>query len=244
MTEKFSLQQKLLAEFIGSLILVFTAISPVILGFNVLKSGVAVAVLFDALAVGFVLFVLIETLGPVSQAHFNPAVTVAMLTAGKIEARTAVLYIVVQIIGGFIGIIAAHAMFIGNDFFQWIAISEVSRNGGTFFAEFVGTFMLVFVIFGTMYNKSKHPSMIIGLLVGGFLITTSSTMFANPQVTIARMFTWAIAGIKPADAAVFIIVQFAAAIVAAKVAGYVFITQKSVSANLTKVNKFAMQREK
>ena len=127
-----------------------------------------------------------------------------------------------QIVGGLLGVLAAHAMFIGHDFFQWVAISDVARGGGAFFAEFVGTFMLVLVIFGTMHNKPAQPGLIIGLLVGGFLITTSSTMFANPQVTIARMFTWAIAGVRPADAAVFIVVQLAAAVAATKVAAILF----------------------
>lgn len=222
MTKTNELNRKLLAEFLGSLILVFTAISPVILGFNVLDSGVALAVLMDGIAVGFVLFVLIETLGPISGCHINPAVTMAMLMVKQIDKKSATLYIIVQLVGGILGILAAHAMFIGQDFFQWMAISEATRNGGAFFAEFMGTFVLVLVIFGTIHNKPAQPGLIIGLLVGGFLITTSSTMFANPMVTIARMFTWAIAGIRPADAAVFVVVQLVAAVAATKVAAYLF----------------------
>ena len=98
----------------------------------------------------------------------------------------------------------------------------MTRNGGAFFAEFIGTFMLIVVIFGTIRNKSTQAGLIIGLLVGGFLITTSSTMFANPQVTLARMFTWAAAGIRPADAMVFIVVQFAAAIAGTRFSMYLF----------------------
>ena len=175
MKQEPSIKQQLFAEFIGSLILVFTAISPVILGYNVLGTSVAVAVLMDAIAVGFVLFVLIETLGPVSGCHINPAVTIAMLFTKNIEVKTGIQYIIVQFMGGFLGIIAGHAMFIGNDFFQWLTISEATRNGGAFWAEFVGTFMLVLVIFGTMRHNSSQPGLIIGFLVGGFLITTSST---------------------------------------------------------------------
>lgn len=216
------MRKKLAAEFVGSLILTFTAISPIILGYHVLGAHVAVAVLMDGLAVGFVLFVLIETFGPISSAHFNPSVTIAMLVARKIDVKTSVLYIIVQILGGFLGVIAAHSMFIGHDFFQWIAISEVTRDGGTYIAEFIGTFMLVLVIFGTIRNKTSYPGLIVGFLVGGFLITTSSTMFANPQVTIARMFTWAIAGIKPANALVFLVVQVAAGITAAMFSNFLF----------------------
>ena len=222
MTDSNNLGRRLVAEFLGSLILVFTAISPTILGFNVFGSGVAMAVLMDAIAVGFVLFVLIETLGPISGCHINPAVTVAMWIRKRIETKMGLLYILVQIVGGFLGVWASHAMFYGEDFFQWIAISQNVRNGGTYFAEFMGTFILVLVIFGTMKNRSTMPGLIIGFLVGGFLITTSSTMFANPQVTIARIFTWSIAGIRPTDAAVFAVVQLVAAAVAAGVAAYLF----------------------
>ncbi len=216
------LGRQLSAEFFGSLILVFTAISPIILGYNALETGIGLAVVMNALAVGFVLFVLIETLGPISGCHINPAVTVAMLHAHKIDKRSAIAYIVVQVIGGLLGTLASHAMFIGADYFQWVAISEVSRSGGAFFAEFVGTFTLIVVIFGTIHNKSKQAGLIIGLLVGGFLITTSSTMFANPQVALARVFTWSMAGIRPFDALIFIVVQFVAALAATRFSMYLF----------------------
>ena len=216
------LGRQLAAEFFGSLILVFTAISPIILGFNVLDTGIGLAVLMDAIAVGFVLFVLIETLGPISGCHINPAVTLAMLSVNKIDGPTAWRYIVVQIIGGLLGTLASHAMFIGNDFFQWIAVSAVARDGGAFFAEFVGTFTLLVVIFGTVRHQSKQPGLIIGFLVGGFLITTSSTMFANPAVTLARVFTWAMAGVRPVDALIFIVVQIVAALAAARFSLYLF----------------------
>ena len=219
---KYHLRQQLAAEFLGSLLLVFTAISPIILGVNVLGADIAIAVLMDAIAVGFVLFVLIETLGPISGCHINPAVTLAFFLTRQISGKTAVLYIVVQIVGGLIGVFASHAMFIGQEFFQWIAISEVTRNGGAFFAEFMGTFTLILVIFGTIHNKSSQTALIIGLLVGGFLITTSSTMFANPQVSIARIFTWAAAGVRPTDALIFVAVQLIAAVFATKVSEFLW----------------------
>jgi len=220
--EENSMGRRLLSEYLGSLILTFTAISPTILGYNVLESSIAVAVLMDAIAVGFVLFVLIEVLEPVSYCHINPAVTIAMLASKNIKVKAGLLYIFVQFLGGVCGTVASHAMFIGSDFFQWVAISEVARSGGNYFAEFIGTFMLVLVIFGCMFKKSIRPGLIIGFLVGGFLITTSSTMFANPQVTFARIFTWAIAGIRPIDALAFIIVEVVAALAATGVAAYLF----------------------
>ena len=219
---KQQLNRALTAEFLGSLLLVFTAISPIILGFNVLDAGIGLAVLMDALAVGFVLFVLIETLGPISGCHINPAVTLSMVMTKRIDSRTGLLYIVVQLVGGLFGTLASHAMFIGHDFFQWVAISEVARSGGAFWAEFVGTFTLIIVIYGTIHNRSSQAGLIIGLLVGGFLITTSSTMFANPHVTIARVFTWAMAGIRPFDAVVFGVVQLTAVLLATPLAAFLF----------------------
>ena len=227
MVTENSMGRRLSAEFLGSLLLVFAAISPTILGYNVLKSGVPIAVLMDAIAVGFVLFVLIEIFEPVSYCHINPAVTIAMLATKNIEPKAGILYIIVQIIGGICGTFISHAMFIGNDFFQWVVISEVVRSGGNYFAEFVGTFTLVLVIFGCMYKKSTRPGLIIGFLVGGFLITTSSTMFANPQVTIARIFTWAIAGVRPVDAFVFLVMQVIGGLAAAGAATYLFPARKN-----------------
>jgi glycerol uptake facilitator-like aquaporin len=224
--DRYTVGQRLFAEFLGSLLLVYTAISPTILGFNVFKSGVAIAVVMDAIAVWLVLFVLITVLGPVSYCHINPAVTVAMMATKNIEVKAGILYIIVQFIGGFCGTIVSHATFIGSDFFQWITISEGVRNGGVYFAEFIGTFTLVLVIFGLMHHKTERAGFVIASLVGGYLITTSSTMFANPQVTFARIFTWAIAGIRPVDAIVFIIVQVIAALVAAGVSKILFIEGK------------------
>ena len=103
-----------------------------------------------------------------------------------------------------------------------MAISNVARDSGSYFAEFMGTFMLVLVILGCVYKTATRPGLIIRFLVGGFLITTSSTMFANPQVTIARTLTWAAAGVRPADAAVFVVVQIAGAIAATGVSSFLF----------------------
>ena len=226
MVTENSMSRRLFAEFLGSLLLVFVAISPTILGYHVLGSSIPIAVLMDAIAVGFVLFVLIEIFEPVSYCHINPAVTIAMMASKNIEVKTGVLYIIVQIIGGICGTIVSHAMFLGSDFFQWAVISDATRSGGPYFSEFVCTFALVLTIYGCMYKQSTRPGLIIGLLVGGFIITTSSTMFANPQVTIARIFTWAIAGVRPIDAFVFVIAQIAGALAAVGVAAFLFPFEK------------------
>jgi len=221
--EHTSLSRKLTAEFLGSLILVFTAISPTILGYQVLGGTVALVVLMDAIAVGLVLFVLIEIFGPVSQCHINPAVTLSMIVSKKMDARTGALYIFVQFLGGITGTLASHLMFIHEKFYTFVTVSDVVRSGGTYVAEFIGTFILVLTIHGCIRTKSNRTGMIVGALVGGFIITTSSTMFANPQVTFARIFTFAIAGIRPFDALIFIIVEISAALAATFFAKFLFL---------------------
>jgi glycerol uptake facilitator-like aquaporin len=210
---------KLVAEFLGSLFLVVAAISPTILGYNVLKAGIPLSVFMDAVAVGFVLFALIEALGPISGCHINPAVTAAMVFAGEMDAKEGALYVVAQIAGGLCGTITSHLMFF-HVVPVLFTISDVARPAGCYFAEFVGTLLLVVVIYCCMKSGSKLLGPAVGMLVGGFLITTSSTMFANPQVTIARIFTYAIAGIRPLDAAVFIVAEFLGGLAAAVLGRY------------------------
>lgn len=216
------LSQRLLAEYLGSMVLVVAAISPIILGYHVLGASMAVAVLMDAVAVAFILFVLIEILGPVSYCHINPAVTLAMMASRNIGVKTGFLYIIVQFAGGLSGTIVSHLMFFHEEFFELATISDVVRSDGAFIGEFFGTFMLLLTIYGCMHKNSKQAGLIIGFLVGGLLITTSSTMFANPQVTLARMFTFAAGGVRPIDGAIFIVIQVIAALSATFVAGILF----------------------
>lgn len=210
---EYNIKARLIGEFIGSMILVMAAISPIILFTEIIGTGIAIAVLADAIAVGFILFALIEIFEKISWAHFNPAVTLAMYLRGMIKKKDAGLYVIVQITGGIIGIIASHVMFFDQNpvLFE---ISEVSRSGGTYIAEVIGTFFLVFAIFAMVANKSNKISLAIGTLVGGMIMATSSTMFANPQVTIARIFTYSAAGVMPFDALVFIIMEVIGAVLA------------------------------
>jgi len=223
MARPIAIGQKLLAEFLGSATLVFTAISPTILAYNILNAAIPLAVLCDALAIAFVLIALIEVLGPVSGCHINPAVTMAMMVRKEIDFGTGFWYIVAQMLGGLAGTVSSHLMF-----YNWnptiFVISAIERTGGCYYAEFLGTFLLITTIYGLTRNNSKLTSLAIGLLVGGLLLTTSSTMFANPQVTIARVFTYAIAGICPRDALFFIIAQVLGSLVAVGVSAYLFPT--------------------
>lgn len=217
-----SLGRRLTAEFLGSLVLVVAAIAPVILAHHVMGASVALAVLMDAVAVAFVLFALIEVLEPVSYCHINPAVTLAMMGSRHIEAGTGLLYMAAQFAGGLAGTLVSHLMFWGQDPFRVWALSQVVRSQGSYVGEFLGTFLLVFVIYGLMYKKSTRPGLVIGLLVGGLLMATSSTMFANPQVTLARIFTYSIGGIRPLDGAVFVVVECLAALAAMGLARFIF----------------------
>jgi len=223
-----TLKQNLIAEFLGTLFLVVVAVASTILPFNLDGSTVVLVVFINALAVAFVLFALIETFGSISGAHFNPAVTLALLAAGDITRKKAGQYIAVQMIGGLVGLLVAHLMFFGTastfyaDTNVLFTISESVKEPATFFAEFVGTFLLVGVILGCVRGGSKHTGLSVAMVVGGMLVTTSSTMFANPAVTIARMFTYSICGIAPESAVFFILAEVAGAMSAAVVFGYLF----------------------
>lgn len=213
--------KKLVAEFIGSALLVMAIVSSAILAFDVLGAPVGLSVLFIGLATGLWLFVLVEVFGPVSGCHINPAVTIAMMASKDIDVKTGLAYIPVQIIGGIAGIIATHMMFLHLGF-PLMAISESVRPAWSYWAEFVGTFVLIGTIYGCIRGGSKFTGLAIGAVVGAGIIITSSTMFVNPMVTIARMFTYAIAGIRPLDVGPFIVAEILGALAAVVVFGYLY----------------------
>jgi glycerol uptake facilitator-like aquaporin len=193
-------------EYVGSLFLVIAAISPMILFLEVFESTLAVAVIADALAVGFVLIALIETFGPICTAYFNPAVSFAMILTGKLSWKKGFLLSFVQILGGLTGVFIAHVMY-QNVVDGLFGVSLITRSGGLYIAEIFGTFLLVLTILSLSSQRNEKTSIIVGFLVGGLLLATSSTMFANPQVTIARMFTLSAAGISVFDGLIFIVMQ-------------------------------------
>lgn len=200
-------------EFIGSMFLVIAAISPMILFLEIFNSTLAVALVADALAVGFVLFALIEIFGPICTAYFNPAVTFALAFNKEIGWVEALRYSFFQITGGISGVLVAHLMYY-DTIPQLITVSTIPRTGGAYIAEIIGTFILVLCIMSLVHQKSNRVSLVVGLLVGGMLLSTSSTMFANPQVTLARIFTYSAAGIRVIDALIFILLQLFASFLA------------------------------
>jgi len=200
-------------EFLGSMFIVIAAVAPMILFVEIFKTDIAIAVLADAIALGFVLFALIEIFGPICTSFFNPVVTMALAINKEISYQKAIGFIISQIFGGIAGVISVHLMFI-NEIPKIVYISSIVRNSGNYFAEIIGTIILVLAIFSLVHQKSDRVSLIVGLLVGGMVLSTSSTMFANPQVTIARIFTYSTAGIRPLDALIFIIMQIIGAYLA------------------------------
>ena len=205
--------KKITAELIGSMILVITAVSSFILFDMVFESPIYVTVFSNAIAVAFVLVALIEIFTPISGAHFNPVVTMVFLFEKKLNIGQASIYIIIQIIGGIVGTVLSHLMFYDhvNDL---VAVSEIARGGSVFYGEIIGTFVLVFVILMLVKIKSSRAPLVVGFLVGGQVMATSSTLFANPQVTIARMLSSTGVGIRPMDGVVFIIMQFIGALLA------------------------------
>lgn len=203
--------RKLVAEALGTLMLLATVIGSGIMAENLAGGNDAVALLGNTLATGAILAVLITMFGPISGAHFNPAVTVAFLVRREIGGPTALAYIAVQIAGGLAGAVLAHAMF-DMDLVQ---VSTKARTGiGQWLAEGVATFGLVATILATLKARPGAVAAMVGLYISAGYWFTASTSFANPAVTVARSFTDTFSGIAPADAPAFIAAQFIGAAVA------------------------------
>ena len=202
-----------MCEFIGSMFLVIAAVSPMILFLEVFHTTLAIAVVADALAVGFVLFALIEIFGPICTAYFNPAVSFALAVNKELSWLEALRYSLYQIAGGITGVVFSHLMYV-DTIPTIIEFSTIQRSGGAYIGELIGTFILVLCIMSLAHQRSNRVSLVVGLLVGGMLLSTSSTMFANPQVTIARIFTYSAAGIHVVNAIVFIVLQLLASLLA------------------------------
>ena len=214
-------KSELIAELLGSMFLVMAAIASMILFIDVLDAPKGVAIIANAIAVAFVLCVLIEMFGRVSGAHFNPVVTMIMLLDKKIGALKAALFILFQFVGGVIGTAFSRLMFL-DEVGTLLVVSNNVRNDYVFFGEIFGTFILVFAILMLVKTGSNKISIMVGFLVGGQLMSTSSTMFANPQVTVARMLTDTTSGIRPIDGMIFIVMQIIGALLAYAVYRLVF----------------------
>ncbi|SIS04518.1 aquaporin [Natronorubrum thiooxidans] len=202
-TEQFTTRQKLLAEGFGSATLVFVIVSAGLLADGMLQATPSIGVLFIGLATAGWLFVIVQILAPISGAHVNPAVTIALVVTGDVDAETARQYIPAQFLGGVLGVGLAGLTFVSTIGWEVFAISAVERPASTWLAEFVGTIVLVSAVISLLRQESDWIGLAVGFTVGMGIIATSSTAFLNPQVAFARIFTSGIAGIQPFDAVMF-----------------------------------------
>ena len=209
----------LAAEFLGTMFLLATVIGSGIMAERLADGNLAVALLGNTIPTGAILYVLITIFGPVSGAHFNPAVTIAFLLRRDIQFTRAVHFMFVQVAGAICGAFLAHFMFD----MPILQLSENLRSGPSQWgSEFVATFGLLMVIFGGLRWRPDAVPMLVGLYITAAYWFTSSTSFANPAVTFARSLTDSFSGILPAHATGFILAQLAAAVVAPVVLGWLF----------------------
>jgi glycerol uptake facilitator-like aquaporin len=206
----FDLPRRLVAELLGTLVLVATVVGSGIMAER-LTHDTALALLGNTLPTGAILVVLITILGPISGAHFNPAVSLVFMLKRELSAAEGVAHAIAQVIGGILGTVLAHAMFA----LPLIDLSTKERAGGAqLLSEGVAAFGLVVTILaGIRFAKSAVP-WLVGLYITAAYWFTASTSFANPAVAIARSLTNTFSGIRPVDLPGFIAAEFAGALVA------------------------------
>lgn len=213
------LRNKILAEFLGSMFLLATVVGSGIMGVNLSQGNNGVALLANAAATAGILYVLISIFGPLSGAHFNPAVSVAMRMRGDLNNRELSFYLVAQLFGAVLGVLLAHAMFEQ----ALIQPGTHARTGlSQYLSEAIATFGLLMVIMMAAKQKSAQiPALVASYIFAAYWFT-SSTSFANPAVTIARSLTQTFSGIRPDDVLGFIVAQLLGASAAYLLFRFVF----------------------
>jgi glycerol uptake facilitator-like aquaporin len=213
----FSVGRRLAAEALGTGLLLAIVIGSGVMGQRLAGGNAAIALLGNTLATGAGLIVLITIFGPICGAHFNPAVTLAFALRREFSWGLAPAYIASQIVGGVIGVFAAHAMFAE----PILQLSTRLRDGpAQAFSEFVATFGLVATLLATLRFKPDFTPVAVGLYIAAAYWFTASTSFANPAVTIARSLSNTFAGIAPSSAPAFIAAQLVGAVTAVVVFGW------------------------
>lgn len=212
------LSRRLGAEMLGTGMLVATVVGSGVMADRLTDDG-ALALLANTIPTGAMLVVLITILSPVSGAHFNPAVSLALAAARRHAGRDVLPYMIAQVIGGILGTGLAHLMFD----LPLVQVSGTVRTGwGQWSAEFVAGFGLLLTILGGVRFKSDAVPLLVGLYIAAAYWFTASTSFANPAVTIARSFTDSFSGIRPLDVPAFAIAQFCGALAATGLSGWLF----------------------
>ena len=210
------LSRRLAAEALGTAMLVATVVGSGIMA-DRLTDDTALALLGNTIPTGAILVVLITIFGPISGAHFNPAVTLVFALRRDIAGGMALFYAVAQIAGGILGAVLAHAMFD----IALVQFSQTARTGqGQWIAEAVATFGLVLTILAGIRHRADAVAWLVGLYITAAYWFTASTSFANPAVAIARGFSDTFSGIRPVDVPLFIAAQCAGALLAMALAGW------------------------
>jgi glycerol uptake facilitator-like aquaporin len=216
---KPTLAQRLAAETLGTAFLLATVVGSGIMAQKLAGGNVALALLGNTIPTGAILAVLILIFGPISGAHMNPAVSVAMTLRGNLPARDLGPLIVAQLVGGLVGVLAAHAMFD----LPLLQVSSTARTGPPqWFAEFVATFGLLLTIFGCAARAPLAAPYAVGLYITAAYWFTASTSFANPAVTVARALSDTFAGIAPANVPAFIAAQVLGMLAAVAIASWLW----------------------
>ncbi len=213
------LAQRAFSEWLGTAFLLAAVVGSGIMAQKLAGGNGAIALLCNTLPTGAILVVLILVFGPVSGAHFNPAVSLAFALRGELPWRSAVLYIVMQVTGGIAGVWAAHLMF---ELPLWQFSTTVRAGGGQLLAEAVATFGLLLTLLGCVARSPSAVPYAVGLYITSAYWFTASTSFANPAVTVARSLSDTFAGIAPAGVAAFIGAQLAGMLVAAVLGGWLW----------------------
>jgi glycerol uptake facilitator-like aquaporin len=206
-----SLLRRTVAEFVGTLLLLAAVAGSGIMAEKLAAGNVALALLANTIATGAALIALILAFGPISGAHFNPAVTLADAWQGGIAWRDSPVYIAAQLAGAFAGVATAHTMF-GLTLFT--ASMHVRSGPPQLFSEFIATFGLLSVIWGCARSRPTTVPFAVGAYIVAAYWFTASTSFANPAVTLARSASNTFAGIRPADTAGFVVAQLGGALAA------------------------------
>ena len=214
-----NLSRRIVAEGLGTALLLAIVVGSGIMGEQLAGGNEAIVLLGNTIAAGAGLIVLIHVFGPISGAHFNPVVTLALMLRREMNGRVAMAYVAAQIVGAVLGVWLAHAMFAE----RLIQVSSKLRAGpAQGLSEFVATFGLIGTIFATQRSRPEFTPVAVGLYITSAYWFTASTSFANPAVTIARSLSDTFAGIAPASAPPFIACQVAGAVAAVALFGWLF----------------------
>lgn len=207
------------AEAIGSFLLFATVVGSGIMAERLADGNIAIALLGNTIATGAMLFVLITMLGPISGAHFNPAVSLVAWLRKDLSRTTLLTFVAAQLFGGLLGVWCAHIMFDA----PMLQLSTKVRTGsGQWVSEAVATFGLILTILGTVHYREKAVAASVALYITAAYWFTSSTSFANPAITIARSLSDSFAGIAPESVPAFILAQLSGALLAYRASAWLF----------------------